>query len=201
MMGAPFRSVAAGQLEQMGIHVIHGDRVVRHEDGQVTLLSGQSIACDFYIPAHCIGGNAGFLPVGSCDAKGYALVNDCFQVQGMDRVFAVGDCCSHDRAKTFIKVNDQMPTLVRNVVSFLASKPLVQHGRGSLLYGGINGPVIVALGHGVSGSYGIGPEVPGLLGTLLWLVFCGTPRGRLIAWIKTWFNMTFKPRPGKGLSN
>lgn len=107
-----------------------------------------------------------------------------------------------DPVKTFVKVGDQMPTLVANVVNFLANKPLTHHVKGKSFEGKFNGPGMVALGHGLPDGYGVGPELPGCcLGWCCWFCCCcQTPQGPRVAKMKSDFNLTVIPRPGKGLS-
>lgn len=91
MMRDSFRLLANRKLEEMGVTLILSDRVTNNANGQVTLQSGKSVACDLFIEAHATGGNATFLPAGSRDAKNYAVVDATFKVQGLTTVFAVGD--------------------------------------------------------------------------------------------------------------
>ncbi len=59
---------------------------------QVTLKSGKTLPCDFFLPCYPTGGNAGdFLKAGSADERKYAKVDDTFKVHGYDKVFAIGD--------------------------------------------------------------------------------------------------------------
>ncbi len=74
------------------------------------------------------------------------------------------------------------------------------------MLGHFNGPVMVALGHGVETGeeLGLGPDCPGWLGTLCWLgcfmSSCSYPHGSLVAKAKSDFNSTIQPRKGKGFS-
>lgn len=86
-----FRILANAQLEKIGVDLVLSDRIVGHDNGEVTLQSGKRIPADLHIVAHALGGNATFLPDGSKDKKGYAVVNDTFLVQGFTSVFALGD--------------------------------------------------------------------------------------------------------------
>jgi apoptosis-inducing factor 2 len=90
-MSPVYRRVGLEQLESYGVEVIKSSKVVKYNNGEVTFESGEKMACDYYIPAFSTGGNAAFLPEESKNNKGYAIVNDCFQVKNFTNVFAIGD--------------------------------------------------------------------------------------------------------------
>jgi hypothetical protein len=109
--------------------------------------------------------------------------------------------------KTYPKIEDQLPILSKNVEALLASKPLQHHTKGSSMMGQVHGPMVVALGHDVAGGYGVGPDLPGTcLPFCCWLCCCfgtapcSTPAGPGVAKMKSDFNSTIVPRPGKGIS-
>ncbi len=169
------------------------------------LLSGRRIPCDIYLPAFPLGGNSTFLPKVCTDEKGYVKVDDCFRVQLLNNVFAFGDCCDFDRAKTYPKIYDQMATVRHNVLAALENKPLRHHVRHASFMGRLEGPLMVALGHDLDDGYGVGPDCPGLLGSLCWLGCflswpCTYPAGRLVNTAKSEFNASIRPRKGKGFS-
>ncbi|RYH05417.1 hypothetical protein EON65_44730 [archaeon] len=120
MMHPNFRTIAGDQLEKMHINIIPHDRVVFYENQVIRLESNKEIPCDFYIPAFATGGNANFLPQGSKDVRGYAIVDETLAVQGLRHVFAVGDCSNYDRVKTYPKIDDQLPVLKHNLDAILA---------------------------------------------------------------------------------
>lgn len=71
--------------------------------------------------------------------------------------------------------------------------------------GQFTGPVMVALGHDHADGYGVGPDCPGLLGTLCWLCPglsgpCAYPAGARIAKAKSDMNRNIQPRKGVGFS-
>lgn len=80
--------------------------------------------------------------------------------------------------------------------------------------GKFDGPVMIALGHGLTGEeegldgavgYGIGPDCPGFLGTIMWACCilswpCSYPAGSLAAKAKSDLNESIRPRKGKGFS-
>ena len=91
-MSDKFRLLAQSQLEKIGVELILSDRVVSNAENQVTLASGKTVECDLYIPCFPTGGNAAaFLPKESVNPRGYAMVDDTFQVKGLSKVFALGD--------------------------------------------------------------------------------------------------------------
>lgn len=204
-MSAPFHPVVSRAVSGMGIDVINNDRVESFDEGSktVTLKSGKTLPCDVHIAAHPVGGNCGFMPEGTKDGRNYAVVNDYMQLDNPNypNVFALGDCSTFDPIKTYIRVRDQMPTAVRNILARLDSKPLTPHIRAATMDGQISGPMMVALGHDVKGAVGVGPDMPGCMAGCCWFCCCcQPPNGSLPAQMKASFNKTIKPYPGKGLS-
>lgn len=93
-MPSAFRKLATKQLTtQIGLTLKLHTRVENHDSAThtVALSNGETIPCDVYLPAHPVGGNAGFLPTQSRDARNYAKVDDTFAVAGLKNVFAFGD--------------------------------------------------------------------------------------------------------------
>ncbi len=112
-----------------------------------------------------------------------------------------------DSAKTYPKIYDQLGTLRHNVEAHLALRPLRHHVRGRTMMGHFDGPLMVALGHGIESGEGVGlgPDCPGALGFLCWLGCflswpCSHPAGSLVAQVKSDFNNSIQPRKGKGFS-
>ena len=151
------------------------------------------------------------------DAKGFVKVTSGFKVIGYANVFAFGDCCDFDSNKSIIRVKDQLPTVVMNIAAFLEKRPLFDHKKGASMNAQIVGAPLVALGHGLPGKlecphtrqprysvgadgYGLGPNLPGCPGLCCWLCCCcSTPAGSLSKKMKTDFNKSVKPQPGKGI--
>ena len=202
-MSAPLHPIAMDTLKNMGIDIITNDRVEKNdEEGKtVALKSGKSLPCDLLIPAHPIGGNCGFMPPETIDARNYAKVRSTFQLEStkFDNVFAMGDCSNYSPIKTYMRINDQIPTLVSNVLAFLEDKPLVAHVVS--FQGQFSGPGMVCLGHDHPEGIGLGPDCPGCPGWCCWLICCcQPPHGKKIAEIKTDFNVSIKPNKGRGIS-
>lgn len=109
-----------------------------------------------------------------------------------------------DTVKIYPRLDDQLITLAPNIEAKLAGKPLKDHKRGATLYGSAQGPMLVALGHGVEDGYGVGPDLPGCPGFCCWLCCfvgppCSTPAGREVSKFKTEFNYKVIPQIGKGI--
>lgn len=134
----------------IGVQLVLNDRVLSLTDGQVQLKSGKTLPCDVLIPAHSTGGNVEFMP--SCTlsgmserSSGYVDVNDFFQVRHPDyqRVFAVGDCSNFDAIKTYVRIQDQIPTLCVNVMAVLENQSMNPHKRVMSMQSKIPGPMMV----------------------------------------------------------
>lgn len=93
-----------------------------------------------------------------------------------------------------------MPVLVHNVNAFLTGKPLKNHVKGVSFMGKVEGPIMVALGHGAPKGYGIGPNIPGCY-SFCWFCCCccSTPGGSCVAKMKNEFNNSIVPKKGVGI--
>ena len=83
-------------------------------------------------------------------------------------MLAIGDCCNYDPVKSYIRVEDQLPTVFMNAIGLLEGTTMIEHVRGGSFQGRIKGPAMVALGHGLDEGIGIGPDFPGIFGMLNW---------------------------------
>jgi hypothetical protein len=107
--------------------------------------------------------------------------------------------------KTYPRIDDQLPTVFHNIEAHLVKKPLKSHVRGANFMGQINGPMLVAFGHDHPEGYGLGPNLPGCMGTCCWCCCCfggpcSTPAGPAAAKMKGDFNRDgVKPKPGIGI--
>ncbi len=100
-----------------------------------------------------------------------------------------------------------MGVLNKNIDAITSNKPLQHHKKGVGMMGQMHGPPIVALGHDISDGYGVGPDLPGTcLPFCCWFCCClgtapcSTPAGHGVSKMKSDFNGTIIPRPGKGIS-
>jgi len=98
-----------------------------------------------------------------------------------------------------------MSTLLPNIEAKLNNRALKEHKRGASFMGQLQGPALVAMGHGHPEGYGVGPDLPGCAGFCCWLCCffgmpCSPPAGHAVAQMKNDFNYTIQPRKGKGIS-
>lgn len=114
----------------------------------------------------------------------------------------------YDPVKTYPKIQDQLPVLVKNVDLLFQKKALQHHVKGASFFGKVNGPLLVALGHSVEkDSYGVGPDLPGTcLPCCCWTCCCfgapcAPPAGAGSAKTKADFNNSVVPKKGKGISS
>jgi hypothetical protein len=115
------------------------------------------------------------------------------------------DSSNFDPVKVYPRLDDQLTTLVPNIEAKLAGEAMKDHKRGATLFGSVQGPMLVALGHGLEEGYGLGPDLPGFSGFCCWLCCCcgppcSTPAGKGVAKAKTDFNYTVVPQIGKGIA-
>ena len=87
-MSPQFPPLVQANLTKIGVELILNDRIKEQGDGYVLLNSGKRLESDLYIPAYSHGPNTGFVPAASKDDKGYIKVDNKFQVQGLNNVFA-----------------------------------------------------------------------------------------------------------------
>ena len=103
--------------------------------------------------------------------------------------------------KTYVKINDVLPTLLANIDAYFNKQALKQHQKGAGFMGQVEGPMMIAFGHGLPDGYGIGPNLPGCMGGCCWFCCCcQTPAGHQTAKIKSDFNKSIFPQKGKGLN-
>lgn len=202
-MSPSLRRLAKSAMERQKVEFIMNDKVTGFENNQATTKNGQSINCDLYIPCHSRGPNTQFAPPSMKNEAGYITVNDCLRSVSNDKVFAVGDCSSHDNVKIYPKIDDQMPTIIKNVVATLEGHALTPHKK--TFYSSIKGPMAVSLGHGHPDGYGVGPDLPGCLGCVCWTCCCfgmpcSPPAGKGVMKMKTDLNLSIKAIKGKGYS-
>eukprot|EP01035_Chromulina_nebulosa_P028606 gene28606-37803_t len=144
-MNAPFPSLATEALKKHGVELKLRSRAVRNTETLVYLDNDESIPCDLFISTNPPGGaNAPFLTDTYKDAKGFILVNHHLQVPGLPKVLAIGDCSNRD-VKGAVKINDQLPILLENVVALTQDKPLTPHVLGKSFFGKVNGPMMVSI--------------------------------------------------------
>mmetsp|Transcript_30920 Transcript_30920/g.42302 ORF Transcript_30920/g.42302 Transcript_30920/m.42302 type:complete len:207 (-) Transcript_30920:331-951(-) len=203
-MSAPFPSIATDTLKSQGVEVVM-DRVVSHEGNVAILQSGGKINYDLFIPTNPSGGcNGSFLPVECLDSKGYITVNHFLQVEGLPKVFAMGDCSNRNSKKGEWAIRDQLPILLKNVVALAQEKPLTPHVLGKFRASMLKGPIFVAIGHHHPDAFGVGPDFPQPLRCILWLCCCftspcHTPSSKELGKLKTKMDMEMTPKAGKGI--
>ena len=97
---------------------------------------------------------------------------------------------------------------MKNIGLRFQNKDLQHHVKGASFFGKVNGPLLVALGHGAGPeSYGLGPDLPGCcLPFCCWFCCCvgppcSTPAGSGAGKMKSDFNDSVVPKKGKGISS
>jgi NADH dehydrogenase FAD-containing subunit len=203
-MNTPFSEAATKTLERFGIELILNTRVTSHTDTSAVLSNGKTLSFDLLIESHAEGPNSGFLPSELLDDKGFVKVNDFLQT-AYPSVFALGDVSAYDHVKTYTKIADQLPTIVKNVDALLLKKQLTAHKRNASFYGQLKGPLLVAFGHDLPNGVGVGPDLPGFLGICCFACCCfgypcQHPQGHNSNAMKSNFNTTIKPQAGKGIN-
>jgi len=106
-------------------------------------------------------------------------------------------------SKTYVGFQDQIPVVVGNVLATLHNTDLRSYIRG--YFSSMRGPIFVALGHNHEDGFGIGPDLPGLMGFICWAccVFgypCAPPAGEYSLKYKSNLNNSISPKPGRGFS-
>jgi NADH dehydrogenase FAD-containing subunit len=214
IMSEAMHPVATKLMKKMNINIITNERIQNEDEcnnynnnnnnkTDILLSSGKTVKCDLFIPAHSKGGNTSFMPSNTCDKNNYIKVNEYFQCDNpnYNNIFSIGDVSNYDNIKTYLRIKDQMNTIILNINNKLNKKSLVPHIRGVSFESKISGPAMVALGHDVPGNKGLGPDLPGIPGWCLWFVCCcQPPHGSMVANMKSDFNKTVVPIPGRGLT-
>ena len=103
-------------------------------------------------------------------------------------------------AKTYIGIEDTLPTVIANISAAASKQPLRDHKKGGM--GGITGPMMIALGHDVPTGIGIGPDCGSgsCCNCCCWvLCCCQPPSGSRIGKAKSDFNLSITPKLGMGM--
>eukprot|EP01041_Mallomonas_annulata_P011310 gene11310-23664_t len=196
------RTLGKAAMIKQGIELILNDRVTTYEDNKITTTNGVTIENAYYIPCFAKGPNTSFVPDNMKNDKGYVIVNDFLQSNINSRVFAVSDCSSYDPVKLAIKSDDQFMTIAKNALATVEDRPLIAHKKG--FFGHIDRPMIVAFGHNHPDGYGVGPDLSGFPGCLLWTCCCfgypcSPPAGHGVSKFKSDFNKSVKMTKGQGI--
>lgn len=207
-MPVDMQKAAEAQLAKIGVQsvvdAVTSDTSITN--GQITLKSGAKLACDLFIPAFNGGPHSDFLEVGHKDAKGLVKVDAFLQVTGLANVFAVGDVANVSVSKSGSPASDQAAHVVTNITLAAQGKKLKPYAP-SFPKGQVTGPLMVGLGHGVKGAYGIGPNLPGCFCS--WCCWCccisgapcSTAASENAASMKSSFNESVFPSKGFGISD
>ena len=96
--------VAMKTLESYGIELVMNEKVTQYSEatGIVTLASGKTLQCDYYVPP-CLGsGNCKFLPAASQDGNGYAKVIFTFSFSRLPSPRPCHMCPPRGLTRTFV---------------------------------------------------------------------------------------------------
>jgi NADH dehydrogenase FAD-containing subunit len=191
-------ALATKKLAELGVELIHNDKVLEFANGEAKLQSGKTIFGEMYIPAHAAAANSSFMPAETLDVGGFIKVDDNLKVIAMQNVFALADVSNRDANKAYIKVDDQVPTIVHNVNAKATNSTMKAHVPGFM--GKLQGPLLVAFGHGRKDGYGFGPDLGNsCMSYCCWFCCCGPPAGKMSAGMKSDFNHKISPKKGLGM--
>ena len=198
------------QTSPSSLHLITGDRIpadAEAKDGSIALASGKALPCDLYIPAFVAAPNSGFVGTAYKTKRGAVKVDPAtLHVLGHPgNVFALGDVTDQANGGGIPHLEDQRPTVVKNLLASIQGKPLSKYAK-SFPMGTVQGPMLVAFGHGLKDGLGLGPNLPGCCTFCCWFCPCfggpcALPAGPGSAKAKTDFNMGNFPSASHGLGD
>ncbi|KAL0933150.1 uncharacterized protein CTRU02_212113 [Colletotrichum truncatum] len=107
------------EIVRLGVQVKRSARVSNSRtlpDGktEVTLMNGETLTTDLYLPTMGLVPNSEFLDASLLTERKYANVDDCMRVKGADNVWACGDLVSKPRAG-FMAADKQAAGVVKNI--------------------------------------------------------------------------------------
>eukprot|EP01041_Mallomonas_annulata_P001491 gene1491-2872_t len=199
----PLRNIAKSTLKRQGIELRLNEKILSYKNGKATTSTGQIIDCEVYIPCYAKGPNTDFVPSDMKDEQGYVRVTEFLNSSVNPRVFAIADCSDYDKAKLAVKAEDQRWTVVLNIMSIYEKHNMIPHKK-NFIMGTVDRPIIVSLGHDHPKAYGLGPDLPGFIGNILWACCCfgypcSAPAGYQTSKMKTDLNKSITPKKGFGI--
>mgnify|MGYP002623655782 CR=1 FL=1 len=122
-------------LQEKGVTVIHGSRVLREKGGMLTLTGGETMPAGLLIWTLGLKPNPMLRDIGlPVNAEGYVIVDASYRVQGARGLYAIGDCAhvtdsATGRAdgKTCKEAAAQAIRLGRIIAADLAGRPAPLH--------------------------------------------------------------------------
>lgn len=121
----PVSSKVEKELGKLGVKIIRGATVVgkEHKEGKtmVKLNNGDTIETDLYLATTGLVPNSEYLPEQYKNERGYAMVNEYFQVENAPGMWAVGDIVSKPRA-SFVYTDKHAAGVALNVENALRNK-------------------------------------------------------------------------------
>lgn len=122
-------------LQEKGVTVIHGTRVLREEAGILTLSGGETMPAGLLIWTLGLEPNPILREIGlPVNGDGYVIVDACYRVQGARGLYAIGDCAhitdpatGRGDGKTCKEAAAQAMRLGRIMAADLAGRPAPRH--------------------------------------------------------------------------
>ncbi|CAG8499022.1 9468_t:CDS:2 [Paraglomus occultum] len=161
-----FRSRATARLRALGVKIILNERVqfsasdIDNGDKTITLVTdkGTTIESDVQLVATGIHVNSGL--VGTLNSQlieadtGLVRVRPTLQLEGYDRIFALGDITNVKETKMAFRAGLQADVVAKNLVSLISEKKLIEYK---------TGPPAMFLSLGKTGGVGLLPMFGGVL--------------------------------------
>ncbi|KZL80049.1 hypothetical protein CI238_08789 [Colletotrichum incanum] len=107
------------EIARLGVQVksnarVRGSRPLPDGKTEVTLMTGEIIKTDLYLPTMGIVPNTEYLDASLLNEHKYVSVDECMRVKGVDNVWACGDIVSYPRA-AFMLTDKQAAGVVKNI--------------------------------------------------------------------------------------
>lgn len=138
-LSAKFHRKLLAVVESKGINVVLGEKANLDEldfksgvgwlSGPVTIRTNKDTSIEADVVMKCIGNKINSEAYQSSlsdkvDEKNQLKVNEYFQVEGLDNVFAVGDCCNSKEIKEAYVAQSHAANVSENIRRLIESKPL-----------------------------------------------------------------------------
>lgn len=122
--GIPMSEALKAALEAHRIELVSDFAINQVTPNSVIATDGRTLSCDLSMLIPPFAGPGAFVGTGLTDAEGYARVDTTMRVEGIERVYAAGDCVSFKGPKTGHMAVRQGEVAAENLAAEIQGKAL-----------------------------------------------------------------------------
>jgi sulfide:quinone oxidoreductase len=122
--GIPMSDALNGALESHRVELVSDFAITQVTPNSVIANDGRTLSCDLNMLIPPFGGPGALVATGITDAEGYVRVDKTMRVEGIDRMYAAGDCVSFKGPKTGHMAVRQGEVAAENVAAEIQGRAL-----------------------------------------------------------------------------